>query len=148
MFILYSNIKVNLHSLFSNSILQYWFYGMSIKILVVNLQKWGVGLCWLGAKKCWFRQTNTLYNKFSHIFCEMFLIDAIKPNLKKKFLTWVVSLQNKTSFGSFCSRFVGGNKNIIQKKREMIFFLVLDYFTTYCFLFKYLWSHLLKIFEG
>ena len=81
-----SNIKVNLHNLFSNSILQYWFYGMSIKILVVNLQKWGVGLCLLGAKfKCWFRQTNTLYNKFSHIFCEMFLIDAIKPNLKKKF---------------------------------------------------------------
>ena len=59
----------------------------------------------------------------------MFLIDAIKPNVENKFNPCFIftqlfreggvgSVQNKTSFVYLCVRFVGGNKNIIQKKRE------------------------------
>ena len=60
----------------------------------------------------------------------MFLIDAIKPIIEKKskacfFVTFlgrgVGRVQNKTSFVSIRVRFTGGNKNIIQKKRENIF---------------------------
>ena len=58
----------------------------------------------------------------------MFLIDAIKPNVENKLNIVLISMrrfrggesQNKTSFVSFRVRFIGGNKNIIQKKRENI----------------------------
>ena len=56
----------------------------------------------------------------------MFLIDAIKPNIEKKFkLVLFVGegsrrVQNKTSFVSLRVRFVGNNKNIIQKERENV----------------------------
>ena len=39
----------------------------------------------------------------------MFLIDASKPNVEKKFINV-----------SFCVRFVSGNKVIIQNKRETL----------------------------
>ena len=73
-----------------------------------------------------------LYNILC-IFCLIFLIDAIKPNVEKKFNTFGYStlygkkvgrVQNKTIFVSFCVWFVSGNKNIIQKKQEYLFIIV------------------------
>jgi hypothetical protein len=63
---------------------------------------------------------------FSRIFCLIFLIDAIKPKVEKKFQIFLrdcfgeVSRErtNKTSFGYFRVRFVGSNKNIIQTERK------------------------------
>ena len=61
----------------------------------------------------------------------MFLIDANKPNIEKKFKTCIFyatvkgrgfrSVQNKINFVSFCDRFAGGNKNIIQKNEKFIY---------------------------
>ena len=53
----------------------------------------------------------------------MFLIDAIKPNLEKKFKTCFIFYATVTGGESeayifFLVRFVGGNNNIIQRKRE------------------------------
>ena len=64
----------------------------------------------------------------------MFLIDAIKHTVEKKFKTCFIfsqlfrgcvlhlaSVQNKTSMVSFRAIFSGGNKNFIQKKRDFFF---------------------------
>ena len=55
----------------------------------------------------------------------MFLIDAIKHNVVKKFKTCFIFLRdflwkvrNKTNFASFRVMFSGGNKYFIQSKRE------------------------------
>ena len=58
----------------------------------------------------------------------MFLIDAIKPNIEKKFKTCYLrdcfgdrgeSGEYKINlYFSFGIRFVGGNKDILEKKRE------------------------------
>ena len=62
----------------------------------------------------------------------MFLIDGIKPKVGKKLKNCLIfcatcqerlvrRIQKKTSFVSFRFRFAGGNKNLIQKKRELFF---------------------------
>ena len=70
----------------------------------------------------------------------MLLIDDIKSNVENKFNHCFIftrlfreggvgSVQNKTSFVSLCVRFVGGNKKIIQKKRERIIDIVYGAYT-------------------
>ena len=102
----------------SNSILQYWFYGTSVEILATNYQKWGLGFAYQ-AQNCnaCFVKTK-LYNTFSYILFNA-LTEAIKPNVEKIVQEREVGrVQNKTSFVTFCVRFVSANKNIIQKKRD------------------------------
>ena len=62
---------------------------------------------------------------FSYISCFMFLIDAIKPNVEKKFKTFFMRtsrvgksgrVHNKTSFVSFCVMF---DSSIMQQKQEI-----------------------------
>ena len=60
----------------------------------------------------------------------MFLIDAIRLNVEKKFKTCFIfftllgrgvgSVQNRPVLFNFVLVFFGGNKNIIQKKHEKI----------------------------
>ena len=56
----------------------------------------------------------------------MFLIDAIKLNVEKKFKTCFIFLRcwggesGAYKIDQFCVMFVGGNINIILKKREKI----------------------------
>ena len=78
-------------------------------------------------QQIFYRQYNQHCTIFSHIFCSMFLIDAVKHNVEEKFnlfnfftlLFGGASLQNKTSFVSFCVMFTGCNKNFIQNKQEI-----------------------------
>ena len=60
----------------------------------------------------------------------MFLIDAIKPNIEKKFKTHLFFTQlfmgvesgaYKIATNFFCVWFVGGNKNIIKKKQKEVY---------------------------
>ena len=64
---------------------------------------------------------------FTRIFCVMFLIDGVKPNVEKKLKTFYVtvlgrgvrSVHNKINFVSYYFWFDGGNINIIQKEQEI-----------------------------
>ena len=60
----------------------------------------------------------------------MFLIDAIKPKVEKKFNLGerVMRVTNETISVSFRVRFVRGIKNIIQRKRENVIKYVLFFF--------------------
>ena len=68
-----------------NSILQYWFYEINIRILAANLKKSGCGALLIRRKILMLVSENQHRTIFSGIFCLMFLIDGIKPNVEKKF---------------------------------------------------------------
>ena len=61
------------------------------------------------------------------MFYFMFLIDATKHNVEKKFKTFLLrnclGEESRDCFVSFCVSFTGGNKIVIQKKRENILFM-------------------------
>ena len=69
-------------------ILQYLFYVITIRIFVANQQKWGWGFANQSQNIiAGFSKTNTV-----QYFLLMFLIDAIKPKVEKKFKNCVIFL--------------------------------------------------------
>ena len=75
-------INIDLVLLSYNNILQYWLYGISIKILTANQQEWKQGFAKQSKNFNAGFIKPTSYNIFFYILSNV-LIDAIKPNAEK-----------------------------------------------------------------